>query len=386
MNKVVKRILIISGCVLGTIVVAAGGYVGYVLLSYNRIGNVDLTIDRHSTLTQAKVGETYKAMSYNVGFGAYSQDFTFFLDTGYDEYGNPTAGHWSKAFSEETVRFNISGAIHTLKGYQPDFAFIQECDVASTRSYNINEDALLQEAFPEYDHMYCTNVHTAFLPYPFYDMHGIINGGMTTFSRFQAKDGKRRQYTVSDSLSKLFDLDRCFSHFSVEVDNGKKLHIVNSHMSAYDEGGVIRQEQMKEINAFLQTAKETGDYVVVGGDWNHDLLINNPDFDYTMANKPFGEKKKGPDWLRYLFDENGKSPILEGYSVVASDNTPTCRNVDMEWVPGKTYVCTVDGFIVSNNVEVVSHANILTKNGSKGLDGFAYSDHDPAVMEFRLKA
>lgn len=78
--------------------------------------------------------------------------------------------------------------------------------------------------------------------------------------------------------------------------------------------------------------------------------------------------------------------MTEGYKVVADDSLPTCRNNDIEWIPEETYVCTVDGFIVSENIDVSLRQNVATNGGNKGLDGFAYSDHQPVYLEFSLKA
>lgn len=385
MGKVLKRILIISVSVVGAVIVAAGGYVGYVLLSYNRIGDIDLNVTGKGKEEALKIGQTYKSISYNIGFGAYAQDFTFFLDEGFDDAGNPTVGHGSKAKNKETVEFNISGAINTVKDYDPDFAFLQEVDTYSTRSYYMNQDLRFADTFHDYSHVFCDNFHTAFLPYPLYDMHGLVYSGMSTFSRYKMSEAKRKEYAVASSFSKYFDLDRCFDYAKVMVENGKSLYVVNSHMSAYDEGGEIRKKQVEQMNDFLQARKDAGDYVLIGGDWNHDLLINNPEFSYTMADKPFSERKKGPPWLSYFFDEETKKqPFLEGYRIVASDNGPTCRNNDIEWEPGKTFVCCVDGFIVSDNIQVVAYENLITKNGNKGYVGFAYSDHEPATMSFKL--
>lgn len=385
MNKILKRILIIAGCAVGALVVGAGGYVLYVVLSYNRIGNTDLTVDKKASTDKAVVGQTYKAISYNIGFGAYSQDYTFFMDTGYDENGKETCGKYSRARSKDVVLFNTNGALKVVEDENPDFVLFQEVDTNSTRSYHVNQDTMIQEKFTTFDHVHCINFHTAFLPYPILEMHGTVNSGLTTLSKVQVKKAQRKEYTVSTGMSKFFDLDRCFAVQEIEVDNGKTLFLINSHMSAYDEGGTIRQKQVEELNAFLKAAHAAGHYVVVGGDWNHDLLVNNPEFpQYTKENRPFGETKKNPDWLNYIFDEEHKSPLTEGYSVVTSDNYPTCRNNDIEWEPGKTFTCVVDGFIVSDNVSIVSKTNIQTKQGNKGLDGFAYADHDPAMIEFKL--
>ena len=55
---------------------------------------------------------------------------------------------------------------------------------------------------------------------------------------------------------------------------------------------------------------------------------------------------------------------------------PSCRNADGPYHQGQ-YVLTVDGFLVSANVEVQESQVIET--------GFAYSDHEPVEMTFVLK-
>lgn len=42
-----------------------------------------------------------------------------------------------------------------------------------------------------------------------------------------------------------------------------------------------------------------------------------------------------------------------------------------------TYTVTLDGFIVSDNIECLTYENVDT--------GYSYSDHDPVYMEFKLK-
>ena len=385
MNKVIKKVLIYTLVVLVVLVLGIGGYCGYILLSYKRIGNTELSISKNATSTQLKLDEKYNISTYNIGFGAYSQDFTFFLDTGYDENENETCGYYSKAKSKEEVLFNIEGSINTIKARDLDFVLLQEVDIKSTRSYKINQNEMFREQFKDYDNVFAYNFDSAYLPYPLYDMHGKSKSGLSTFSKYHINKAQRVEYTISDSLSKFFDLDRCFSISEVSVENNKTLYIINSHMSAYDEGGVIRQKQMNELNTFISSCYQNGNYVIVGGDFNHDLLTNNPDFNYDKNNRPFNNTLKDPDWVSSYFDENKKPPLIEGVKVIASDNVPTCRNNDIEWNPNKTYTCVVDGFIVSDNIEVIEHYNIQTKNGNLGLNGFAYSDHEPAYLEFKLK-
>lgn len=382
---IVRLVSLIVGIVLSTVVSIAAGFVGYILLSYYRIGDQNLDINAGATLEKVDTNVEMNVVTYNIGFGAYSQDYTFFLDDGYDENGNETIGHWSKGRSKEEVEFNTQGSIKAVKDLDPDFVLLQEVDTNSTRSYHINQDEEFSKEFVNYDHVHCVNFHSAFLPYPLYDMHGSVNAGLTSYSRYVIKSAERKQYTIADNLSKLFDLDRCFSVHVIEVSNGKNFYVVNSHMSAYDEGGVIRKQQMAELNGFMKAVIDNGDYLIVGGDYNHELLTHNPDFAYTDENRPFGATLKKPNWLSYLFDEDGKTPLIDEVRVVAADNEPTCRNNDIEYTPGKTFVTTVDGFIVSNNVEVNDIKVIQTKQGKKGFDGFAFSDHQPVELKFTLK-
>ena len=385
MKKLLKKILLCFLCLLGTVVLIAGGFVGYILLSYHRIGNIDLEVVSKSNINYINTNDTYSIATYNIGFGAYSQDYTFFLDTGYDIDGNPTCGYYSKGKSKEEVVNNVIGSLQTTKTLSLDFLMLQEVDIKSTRSYKINQNDYFIDAYANYDNVFAYNFDSSFLPYPLYDMHGKSLAGLSTFSKVKINSAKRVEYTISESLSKLFDLDRCFSVSTVSVDNGKILYLINSHMSAYDKGGVIRETQVKELNDFISSCKNEGNYVIVGGDFNHDLLTYNPEYNYSSTNKAFDNVLKDPDWVAPYFNELGQSPLIDGFKVVASDNVPTCRNNDIQWNPNLTYKCVVDGFIVSDNIEVIKHYNVETKNGNLNIDGFAFSDHQPAYLEFKLK-
>ena len=49
----------------------------------------------------------------------------------------------------------------------------------------------------------------------------------------------------------------------------------------------------------------------------------------------------------------------------------------MPYEEGVTYTVTLDGFIVSDNIEMTAYENVDT--------GYLYSDHDPVWMRFVLK-
>lgn len=381
--KLIKSILIL----LGVLVLIVGGYIGYVLLQYYRIDdNQELKVENHVN-DQVQLNQEYSISTYNIGFGAYNQDYTFFMDTGIMSDGTIVSGEHATAVSKDIVLEDTNGAINTIKSFNPDFALFQEVDTDSGRSYNVNQYQMIKDELSTYTSTFAVNFHSAYLLYPFNDPIGQIDSGIATMSKYSIESSTRKSFTITnDMINKLFDLDRCFSASYLPIkDSNKYLVLMNIHMSAYDEGGVIRAKQMQELNDFMLSEYNKGNYIVAGGDFNHDLLTNNPDFEYSIANMPFKNSytQLTPPWLSFLFDNNGQSPINDKFSVIAADNSPTCRDADIKWIPGTTYVSVIDGFIVSDNVEVTHKENLQTRTSNKV--GFAYSDHEPATMKFILK-
>nr|MCR5825741.1 endonuclease/exonuclease/phosphatase family protein [Oscillospiraceae bacterium] len=95
--------------VLLALVLVVGAYVAYVFLSYDRIpDNVALTVEG-SADAPAAAGQEYTIVSYNIGFGAYTADYTFFMDGGKE----------SRARSRESVVACINGTTETALSFAP---------------------------------------------------------------------------------------------------------------------------------------------------------------------------------------------------------------------------------------------------------------------------
>ena len=78
--KTAFKILLIG---IGVLLLAVIAYVLYVLLSYSRIpDNQPLTAVGEAQYDTVKIGESYTVVAQNMGFGAYTPDFTFFMDGG----------------------------------------------------------------------------------------------------------------------------------------------------------------------------------------------------------------------------------------------------------------------------------------------------------------
>lgn len=366
MPKALKVLLIALGAVVGAAVIVVVGYVIYLQTTYYRIADeTQLEIENNSATTLSTSTE-YKAATFNVGFGAYTPEFSFFMDEGVMNDGTKTVGEHSLAASRETVEANTAGVIGVLEGLAPDFVLMQEVDTDSTRSYRVNQKELVESAFPSLGSTFASNFHSAFLAYPPTEPHGVVNSGLLTLNGARVDEAVRRSYPVDESFpTKFFDLDRCFVVERLPVENGKQLVLVNSHMSAFDEGGKIRAQQLELLMGVLATEAAAGNYVIAGGDWNHALC---------GSESLYPSEQQIPPWLALFNDAD----VPAGLSVVRADNiaeVSTCRDTDIPYEKGVTYTSTVDGFIVSDNV----------KARATNVDaGYLYSDHNPVLLTFEL--
>ena len=365
MNRKAKKVIKAAAVVLAVLLLVLIGYVLYLVLSYHRIeDNLALQVEVSQKSRQEKeqkltVGEKYSALTYNIGFGAYTPDFSFFMDGG--------TSSWAK--SKESVIETVQGAGELAASFKPDFALIEEIDLDSTRSYHVNEYDLLKKSFPDDDTVFAQNYDSAFLFYPFTQPHGRSRSGIGLFSKYPITSALRRSLPISTSFSKFLDLDRCYSISRIPVDNGKELVIFALHMSAYGNSDAVREGQIAMLSADMQKEYEAGNYVLCGGDFNHDLKasINDAD-DYESWAYPF-PRTSLPD--HFIFG-------IDTLTDQARDQLwNSARNADMAYEPGVTYTVTLDGFIISDNIECLTYDNINT--------GYSYSDHDPVYMEFKLK-
>lgn len=380
MKTKAKKVIKITGIILLALVIVLAAYIIYLYASYHRIpDNQELQVEEISQNTEAgnelTTEKNYSALTYNIGFGAYTPDFSFFMDGG--------KSSWAK--SKDSVKETIKGAGELVASKDPDFALVQEIDLDATRSYHVNEYSILKETIPAYNCVFAQNYDSAFLFYPFTQPHGKSKAGLALFSKYPITGSLRRSFPISTSFTKFFDLDRCYSISRVPVDNGKELVIFELHMSAYGNSDAIREGQIRMLSEDMQKEYEAGNYVICGGDFNHDLKAADTQSKASDASNntqtDSGDSAEPESWA-YPFP---RSELPEHFSFCLDQLSEdeknnlwnSARNADMEYVPGETYTVTLDGFIISDNVECTKYENVNT--------GYSYSDHDPVYMEFQLK-
>ncbi len=351
MKKILKAVL----SVLLIFLLVVISYLTYVVVSYDRVeDNLKLEVSGKGKET-VNVGEQLSLVTYNIGFGAYSDDYSFFMD----------GGKYSRAYSKEAVLNNTKGALETIQNQNPDFVFLQEVDVKGTRSYKINQTEILAKGLNNYSRIFAENYNSAYLFYPFNKPIGANKSGIMTFSKAKIIGSVRRSLPIEESLYKFLDLDRAYTVSRVNTDNGKELILYNVHLSAYTSDGTIADEQLKMLCEDMKNEYNKGNYVLAAGDFNKDLLGD--------SSKYFKRSEGEFTWAK-PFDTSALPKEIISYT---GSNAPTCRNADSAFRnDGTDFVLSVDGVLMSDNIKLLSCETVDT--------GFKYSDHNPVLAKFML--
>lgn len=351
-KKALKISLIAVGALLAVVLI----YFLYVLIGFSRIEDKQPLENTRAVAGSMIIGEPYSIATQNIGFGAYTADFTFFMD----------GGEESRAESKESVIEATNWLGSQLKIRDSDLVLLQEVDTDSTRSHHVDQKEMLLEQFGEYDGVFGVNYHSPYLLYPLTEPHGASNSGLLTLSKYTIVSSERRSLPISNGFSKFLDLDRCYTVSRIPTDNGKELVIYNVHLSAYGADESVRTEQMTMLFADMKAEYDKGNYCIAGGDFNHD-------FTGTSTQDLNGGATVDYGWAQPFPADLLPEGILRCTDYAALE--PTCRNCDVPYEVGN-FTIIVDGFLASANVQVDYVYNINQE--------FRYSDHNPVVMEFKL--
>ena len=365
-----KRILkILLTLVIVVIVFAVGFIITLQAFEYRPDDITILTIaDNPVNISENYIDseESLTVLTFNIGYGSLSETEDFVMD----------GGQKAKMDTEDEVVENLEGISSILENHPADIYLIQEVDVDSQRSYNINQlnyyhDLLGKSSVLAY------NYRCIFVPFPLSlnQMMGKVNSGIVTFSDYYTESAERHQLPGSFAWPiSLANLKRAMLITKYPIKNSEKyLVVINVHLSAYDDG-TMRLQEMEALKQVMQDEYDAGNYVLVGGDFNQTFpaaytidgdngeIIN---YHYELRDETF--------WQAYPMEEDWLSG--DSFSFGVDITTPTCRllhqpydSVNLE--NNQYYV--IDGFIVSNNLTI---DDVITLD-----QDFVYSDHNPVKI------
>lgn len=336
------------------LVVAFIAFVGYVSFTDYKPDAVTVVFKNNS---DAKLllsdSMEIRILSWNLGYCGLNKEMDFFYSGGTQVYPKP-----------EVVYNNIQGVKREIKkAPKADIMLFQEVDKSSTRSYFTNQVDTLSAMFKGFHADFGTNYLVPYVPIPVSKPMGAVNSGLLTIGKFTPKQSVRHSYIGNFAWPKsLFMLDRCFLVNRYNLKNGHELLIINTHNSAYDDGG-LRVAQMQQIKKFVLEEYEKGNYVIVGGDWNQCAPGFEPDFDKDVM-----------DYDSKLDIDNDLMPA--DWTWFYDNKIPTNRRNSTSYKAGETLTTVIDFFLLSPNVKSMEIHNIS--------NGFTYSDHQPIWAKVQL--
>ena len=293
-------------------------------------------------------------LSWNIGYAGLGKDSDFFMDGGKN----------ARSADKMQVSEYLAGIYSTVynTGESPDLVLLQEVDVDSSRTYGINETALLTAGTGAF----ALNYSCPFVPIPFPPM-GKVNSGLFTTTDYAVDSAERIQLPCLFSWPlRIANLKRCLlvSYLPLEGSD-KQLVLVNLHLEAYDEGEA-KLAQTQQLRTFIEGEYAKGNYVIAGGDFNQIFPGGLEAYPNTHPE----------NWLPGELTED---MLPEGWSFAYDLAKPSCRLLNQPYDPSdtvNTQYYVIDGFIVSPNVTVDAVENL-------DLD-FENADHNPVRLTATL--
>lgn len=369
MKKAVKISLIFISSLL---VILLGFVLVLHLFEYRPEATTDLSIENESNFTKTLSTDTLiTILTFNTGYASLSETEDFVMD----------GGRKARMDSKEEVLTNIDGIQSILLDANADLYLLQEVDIDSNRSYNINQYDIYKENL-NLPSMLAYNYRSIFVPFPLNpsQMMGKVNSGIVTFSAFETNQATRIQLPGSFAWPvRLANLKRALlvSRHPIEGLDAE-LVVINVHLSAYDDG-TMRIQELEALQTLMVEEESLGNYVVVGGDFNQTFpqaLSSYTDQEtytykdlYALKNENLWEAfPLNPEW----FNDNQ-------FDLLVDSSIPTCRLLHQAYdsinLENNQYYL-IDGFIVSSNVQV-NMVQTLDEN-------FVYSDHNPVKVIIEL--
>ena len=298
-------------------------------------------------------GDSLTVLSFNTGYSSLGWESDFLMD------GGEGPGQVDRA----TVAQNMAGIEAVFAENPADFYMLQEVDRKSHRTFGINQLEAYGETLADYGWYFAPNYRCKFVPYPIQKPFGSMDSGVVTYSRYQVSHAQRTALPVPFSWPlRIANLKRCMLETRIPIENSdKELVILNFHLEAYDDG----EGKLAQTNQLLETVQreyDAGNYVIAGGDFNQTFPEVHTDVKPTTQWVP-GVLEALPEPWRYVYD----------------DTTPTCRllNEPYDGIDEKTQFYVIDGFILSPNLELQEIRTLA--------EDFQFSDHNPVLMEVKLK-
>jgi endonuclease/exonuclease/phosphatase family metal-dependent hydrolase len=301
--------------------------------------------------------DTLSLLSWNIGYAGLGMQADFFMD----------GGQQVRPPDEALVRKNLAAVVDYIQEHPADVVLLQEVDSDASRTFGMDQVAALTEALPVHFHARAINFKVPWIPYPLLRPIGRIESGLVSFSRCLLSRARRHQLPGSYSWPvRVFHLKRCLHEVRLPAPDGKDWVILHLHLSAYDQAGALRKQQMAYLKELMLRLHGDGHHVIVGGDWNHAPPGVNAG--------TFPHRAEVPKWFQQV--PGDWTPA--GWQWAYDTAVPSLRATNKPYVKGENFITVVDGFLVGPEIKIRSVSTTDL--------GFVNTDHHPVHLEITLGA
>lgn len=351
-KKILKKVLLILGILLGVILLAFIGLVIFLTVTEYKPAPSQSAEYVQTQDDAPKASTELTVYSWNIGYGGLGAESDFFMDGG--KMVNPP--------SQEVMENNLAEIHEFICATPADAWLLQEIDLNCSRTYYTNELENLADVYGG-SYAFAYNYNCPFVPIPLPPL-GKMESGIATLTRL-AMDEDAQRIALPCPFSwpvRCANLKRCLLVTRLPIEGSdKEVVLVNLHLEAYDngEGKIAQTNQLIDV---LQTEYEKGNYVIAGGDFNQA-------FPGSLEQFPVADSSK---WTPGVLDTD---LLPEGWQLAFDTETATCRLLDSPYhESSQKYV--IDGFIVSPNVQISLIETV-------DLD-FEHADHNPVKLRVTL--
>lgn len=310
-----------------------------------------------TNINSVSSSDTLSIFNWNLGYGGLGEKMDFFMDGG------------SRVRAPET-EYSVywKGIKNFIEKSDNHIYFFQEMDRKSSRSYKEDQYQTVSGILGNYNSSFAPNYKVKFIPSPTIigTQYGSVHSGLSIFSRFAIEKSTRISLPGNYKWpKKVLFLDRCMLVSEIRNRDGKKIILINTHKSAYDKGGFLKKEQLDFIKEYAEKEYSSGNYVVIGGDWNSYM----PGTD--------GNSFPSEEVIPYFYQSLPEDWVMENWKWAVDPDVPTNRSLENAYEKGKTFTSVIDGFLLSPNIEILKVNTIDL--------GFRYSDHNPIEIRIQLQ-
>lgn len=214
---------------------------------------------RGSSSRCLSLNDEVKIVSWNIQYCASTQ-YQFFYEEGTDVFAD-----------KKVVLATLEGIASTLQKIDADLVLLQEVDLKSKRSGDVNQFELLQDQTGYPFASYVCQWKSHYYPGPTESPLKNIDSGIVVLSKYPIDTSLRHRLPPIESMSlieRAFYLKRAIQEIEIPLSEGGGFALMNTHLDAFSSGDNTLQNQVQVLDTLLKEKEAQGKPYLVAGDFN----------------------------------------------------------------------------------------------------------------------